>query len=63
MGEIGFARALRTEGETEGIKAGDKLMYIEGMLMIKTEEGFNLGVIELYDDEIEYSEGKEVVVT
>ena len=63
VGEIGFARALRTEGETEGIKAGDKLMYIEGMLMIKTEEGFNLGVIELYDDETEYSEGKEVVVT
>jgi len=63
VGEIGFARALRTEGEVEGIEAGDKPMYIEGMLMMKTEEGFNLGVIELYDDEIEYSEGKEVAVT
>jgi len=60
--EIGFAQALRVEGEVEGMKLGDKLMYIEGLLPAKTTEGFVLGVIEVYDDEIEYSEGKEVAL-
>ena len=46
----------------EGMKLGDKLMYIEGLLPAKTTEGFVLGVIEVYDDEIEYSEGKEVAL-
>ncbi len=63
VGEIGFTQALRVGGEVEGIKPGDKLMYMEGLLLAKTEEGFNLGVIEVCDEEMEYSEGKEVAVT
>ena len=62
VGEIGFTQALRVGGEVEGIEPGDKLMYIEGLLLVKTAERFYLGVIEVYDEEIEYSEGKEVAV-
>lgn len=59
--EIGFSQVLRVEGEVEGMKPGDKVMYIEGLLPEKIK-GFSLGVIEIYENEIEYFLGREVQV-